>query len=167
MSGILELSPGLMFWTLVNFGVFFFLLTKFGWKPMIEALQKRENTINEMILRAERANQEAQKILEENRKKLAEARQQMMEIVRKGELQAQAILETAAAEAEKLKQKKVEEALRQIEQEKKLAIQKIREETADLVVFATEKILRQVLTPEMKKQISQAVVEELTTEKSG
>ncbi len=161
MGGILDISPGLMFWTLVNFGIFFFLLSKFGWKPMINALQQREQSINEMILRAERAHQEAQKLLEENKKKLAEARQQMMEIVRKGEAQAQAMIEAAMQEAEKMKQKKVEEALRQIEQEKKAALQELRRQAADLVVVTTEKILKDVMTPEMKQKITSAVVEEL------
>ncbi len=161
MGGILDISPGLMFWTLVNFAIFFYLLSKFGWKPMINALQQREQTINEMILRAERAHQEAQKLLEENKKKLAEARQQMMEIIRKGEAQAQAMIESAMAEAEKLKQKKVEEAVRQIEQEKKAALQELRQQAADLVVTTTEKILRDVMTPEIRKKVTQAVVEEI------
>ena len=101
MENVLNISPGLIFWTLVNFGIFFFLLTKFGWKPMRDSLQAREKSINDAISNADAANKEAQRLMKESTEKLAGAQVEMMNILKEGRVQAERVVAKADEEAER------------------------------------------------------------------
>ena len=163
MPAFLELSPGLVIWTLVNFTIFVWLLAKFGWKPMKDGLQAREDAINTAIRNAESANAEAQAVLRESKERIASAQQEMMTIVREGKEQAEAMIKRAADEAEELKQHKILDAQRAIEREKDVAIREIRKEVATLVVDATEKMLGRSLTEDDHKKLAESYVQELST----
>lgn len=158
---MLNISPGLMIWSLVNFLVFAFLIGKFAWKPMVSALQKREESIKDMLGQAERANAEAQRILKENEEKMASAQQEMMQVVRDGREQAQAQIQAAAAEAEKVKKVKLAEAQEAIEREKQAAMQQLRSEVSGLVLMATEKILKERLDADYQRKVVDAVIDDM------
>ena len=61
-GGLLDVNPGLMIWTVVTFIVLLFILKKVAWKPILSALDKRENDIKEALEQAEKAKDEAKKI---------------------------------------------------------------------------------------------------------
>lgn len=141
MDAVLNISPGLIIWTLVSFGVFFFMLLKFGYGPLRESLEAREHGIADAIANAEKANVESQRLLAEAQAKLSGAQHEMMEIVKNGKISAEEIVRKAGEEAEKVKQQKIEETLREITREKDAAVAQLRTEVASLVVQATEKVL--------------------------
>jgi F-type H+-transporting ATPase subunit b len=145
MEKVLDVNPGLIIWTLVNFLLFLALLLKFGYKPLKNGLASREKAIQDNIDKAEKANADALIILAESKQKLDSAQQEMNAIVAKGKAQADDFLKRAAEEAENVKKVKVEEALHEIEHTKVAAIKELRKEVAGLVVEATEKILDTVL----------------------
>ena len=78
---MLNPNPGLIIWTIVTFVLLIILLKKFAWKPLLEALQRREESVRNSIERAERAKQEAERLLEENRKQLERAGQEGQRIL--------------------------------------------------------------------------------------
>ncbi len=158
MDSILSVSPGLIIWTLVNFFIFFFLLFKLGFKQIAKGLKTREDSIRESIEGAERANIEAKKILEESQARLANAQQEMTEIISKGRNQAEEIVRKATDEAEKVKQAKVEEAKKEIERSKDNAIKELRKEVADLVIDATEKIIGDNLDKEKNYKLIEGYI---------
>src|SRR6187551_2533544 len=82
-SGSFLVSPdvGLMIWTLIVFGLSFFLLGKLAFPRIAEALDRRQHAIEESIDTAERIRKEADEILAEYRQRLSEARSQADEIV--------------------------------------------------------------------------------------
>src|SRR3954466_5594713 len=82
-SGSFLVSPnvGLMIWTLIVFGVSMWLLSKYAWPRIAEALDKRQHAIEESIDAAERTRREADRLLAEYRERLASARGQADEIV--------------------------------------------------------------------------------------
>ncbi len=141
MDNVLNISPGLIFWTLLNFGIFFVLLLKFGWQPMKEALGAREKTIQDAISNAEAANRDAQNLLKESSEKLAQAQVEMMNIIKEGRVQAERIVAKAAEEAEKVKVQKLEEARKEMNRAKDEAFNALKGEVANLVMQATEKFL--------------------------
>jgi F-type H+-transporting ATPase subunit b len=151
MENVLNISPGLIFWTLVNFSIFFFLLLKFGWKPMRESLQMREKSIQDAIANAEAANKESQRILKESSEKLANAQAEMMNIIKEGRTQAERLVAKAAEEAEKQKVQKIEEARKEMDRAKEEAFAQLRAEVASLVMQATEKVLDTKLDAEAHK----------------
>jgi F-type H+-transporting ATPase subunit b len=162
MPAFLQMDPGLIIWTLVNFGIFAFIIAKFAWKPMITAIQAREQTITDNIKGAEAANAEAQQVLKESKDRIAAAQQEMMDIVKEGRVQAETILRRAAEEAEVVKQQKLSEAQREIERQKDDAIAELRAEVTALVIGATEKLIGTKLDGEDHKRIIQSSVNELS-----
>jgi F-type H+-transporting ATPase subunit b len=146
---------GLMIWTLLAFGVTLWVLSKFVFPRVQEALDKRQKAIEESIEESERTRAEAQKILEEYRQRLQEARTQAEEIVvrarRAAEEHERESLEAARHQREEL----LEQTRRDIEAEARRAIQEIRNDVADLTVLATEKVTRMALSPEDQQRLVQ------------
>jgi F-type H+-transporting ATPase subunit b len=152
---------GLMIWTLLAFGVTLWVLSKFVFPRVQEALDKRQKAIEESIEESERTRAEAQKILEEYRQRLQEARTQADEIVvrarRAAEEHERESLEAAHEQREEL----LEQTRRDIEAEARRAIQEIRNDVADLTVLATEKVTRKALSPEDQQRLVQEALSEL------
>jgi F-type H+-transporting ATPase subunit b len=162
MDNLLNVSPGLVIWTFINFGLFFILIGKFGFKPMLAALDAREKKISDSISQAEHAAAEAQKSLKESREKLANAQNEVMAMLKEGKLQAEAIVKSATEEAEKVKQVKLEEAQREIAREKDRALQALRSEVASLVVQATDKIIGSVVSADQHRALIDSYVAEIS-----
>jgi F-type H+-transporting ATPase subunit b len=152
---------GLMIWTLIAFLATLWVLRKFAFPRIQDALDKRQKAIEEAIEESERTRTEAQKILEEYRQRLQEARQQAEEIVvrarRAAEEHERESLDAARGQREEL----LEQTRRDIEAEARRAIQEIRNEVADLTVLATEKVTRKALSPEDQQRLVQEALQEL------
>src|ERR671935_569385 len=144
---------GLMIWTLIAFLVALFLLRKFAWPAITDALDKRQRAIEESIDTAERARTEAAELLEEYRERLKEARGQADEIVARarkaGEVHERESLEEAKVRRDEL----LEQTRRDIEAETRRAIQEIRAEVADLTILATEKVTRKALDEDDQRRL--------------
>ena len=161
MENLLNVSPGLMIWTLINFFLLLLLLIKFGVKPILNGIKSREEGIRINIENANKANQEAKELLKESQEKLQSAQKEMSEIVHKGRIQAEELINKATEEAERVKKQKVEEAKKEIERSKESAIQALRSEVAGLVVIATEKLLGETLDKDKHVKIVESYIEKL------
>ena len=154
-------NVGLMIWTLLAFLVAMLVLRKYAWPAITEALDKRQRAIEESIDVAERTRADAQKILDEYRERLREARAQADEIVARsrkaGEVHEREALEKAKIQREEL----LEQTRRDIEAETRRAIQEIRNEVADLTVLATEKVTRKTLDEDDQKRLVEEALKEL------
>jgi F-type H+-transporting ATPase subunit b len=152
---------GLMIWTLIAFLVAFFVLRKYAWPAITEALDKRQRAIEESIDTAERARKDAAELLDEYRARLREARAQADEIVARarkaGEVHERESLEDAKAKREEL----LEQTRRDVEAETRRAIQEIRAEVADLTVLATEKVTRKALDDDDQRRLVEEALGEL------
>ena len=161
-GGSFLVSPdvGLMIWTLVVFGVTLFVLAKYVFPRITEALDKRQKAIEDSIDTAERTRTEADALLAEYRERLAEARGQADDIVARARKTGEEVEAHALADSKKKSAELVEAARRDIEQETKRAIQEIRKEVADLTIMATEKVTRKTLTDaDQKKLVEEALAE--------
>jgi F-type H+-transporting ATPase subunit b len=152
---------GLMIWTFLAFLVALFVLRKYAWPAITEALEKRQRAIEESIETAERARTEAAALLEEYRARLREARAQAEEIIARarkaGEVGEREAIEGARAKREEL----LEQTRRDIEAETRRAIQEIRSEVADLTILATEKVTRKTLDDDDQKRLVEEALGEL------
>jgi F-type H+-transporting ATPase subunit b len=152
---------GLMIWTLLAFLVAFFVLRKWAWPAITEALDKRQRAIEESIDTAERARAESAQLLEEYRGRLREARSQAEEIIARarkaGEVHERETVEDARAKREEL----MEQTRRDIEAETRRAIQEIRAEVADLTIMATEKVTRKALDADDQRRLVEEALGEL------
>jgi F-type H+-transporting ATPase subunit b len=151
---------GLMIWTLLVFGISMFLLYRFAFPRITEALDKRQRAIEDSIDTAERIRKEADEVLAEYRERLAEARGQADEIVSRARRTGEAAENEIIAEARAKREEMMEQTRRDIEAETRRAIQEIRAEVAGLTVLATEKVARKALTSEdQKKLVDEALAE--------
>jgi F-type H+-transporting ATPase subunit b len=147
-SGSFLITPnvGLMVWVLVIFGICWFVLRRSVFPQINAILDRRAKAISDEIDSAESLRTESQKVLDEYRQRLAEARAQADEIVTRARQAAEAhqkeAVETARTERERL----IEQTRRDVEAETRRAIDAIRREVADLTVLATEKVTRKTLT---------------------
>jgi F-type H+-transporting ATPase subunit b len=152
---------GLMIWTLIAFLGALFILRKWAWPAITEALEKRQHAIEESIEVAERARTEAGALLEEYRSRLREARTQAEEIIARarkaGEVSEREAIEEARGKREEL----LEQTRRDIEAETRRAIQEIRSEVADLTILATEKVTRKTLDDDDQKRLVEEALGEL------
>jgi F-type H+-transporting ATPase subunit b len=134
-----------MIWTIVSFVIFFALLTKFAWGPIMKALETREKNIRESIESAERAKKEGEKVLAEHKAALQGAREETRKMIVEakaiGEEERAKIVEKAQTEgAALLKRAKAELGV-----EEAAAIQRVREEAVDLALGAASRLLERSL----------------------
>jgi len=162
-SGSFLILPnvGLMVWVLVIFGIVLFVLGKYVYPVLRDALDRRAQTISSEIDAAEDLRKQADQVLAEYRERLAEARTQADEIVTRarqaGEAHQKESVETARAERERL----LEQTRRDVQAETRRAIDEIRREVADLTVLATEKVTRKSLTEADQRRLVDDALKDL------
>ena len=130
---------------LCTFAVFVLLmalLTVFAWKPIMEALDKREAGIAARIEDAERGAQEAVETLKQYEAKLAAAAGEAAEIVAKGRKDAEAVAERVRDEAHKDAERERDRAVADINAAKNAALRQLTEQGADLAVVLAGRIVR-------------------------
>jgi F-type H+-transporting ATPase subunit b len=154
-------SVGLMIWTLIAFLSTLYLLRRFAFPFIQEALDKRQKAIEEAIAESDRARAEAGKLLEEYRERLREARAQSEEIVARARKAAEEHERESVEAAKGQRAELLEQTRRDIEAETRRAIQEIRNEVADLTVMATEKLTRKSLDPADQRRLVEEALSEL------
>jgi F-type H+-transporting ATPase subunit b len=156
-SGNFLVSPsvGLMIWLLLAFFVTLFILRKYAFPAIGDALDKRQRAIEESI------DTEADALLAEYRQRLTDARAQADEIVARAERAGEVAKEESLAAAKTQREELLEQTKRDVEAETRRAIQEIRREVADLTVLATEKVTRKTLSPDDQKRLVDDALAEL------
>ena len=162
-GGSFLVSPnvGLMLWTLIAFGVSMLILRKFAFPAIGAALDKRAATIDESLNAAVRTKQEAEELLEEDRARLKEAREQAEDIVARSRKAADSTLEEAKASAKEYGEEQRAATIKEIEAAKQLALDDIRKEVADLTVIATEKVTRKSLGDDDHRRLIEEALSEV------
>jgi F-type H+-transporting ATPase subunit b len=153
-SGSFLVQPGigLMVWTLVIFVASFWILRKYAFPRIGEALDKRQHAIEDSIDEAAKLREEAKAVLGEYRERLTEARAQADEIVMRAR--------KAGDAAHKVHEEMLEQARRDIQAETARAISELRNEVADLTILATEKVTRKTLdTADQRRLVDEALNE--------
>jgi F-type H+-transporting ATPase subunit b len=162
-SGSFLITPnvGLMIWTLVVFLIALFTLRKYVYPVIAAQLDRRAEAIAEEIDQADRMKQESEKILDEYRERLKEARVQAEQIIDRARKAAEAHEREATEESKAKREQMMEQTRREIEAETRRAIEEIRREVADLTIMATEKVTRKILTADDQQRLVQEALAEL------
>ena len=143
---LVQLDPGLFIWTILTFLVLLGALAKFAWRPLLQALSAREETIRKSRADAEQARQELERLNQESEAIIRQARVEAEAIVGASRADAERLRgelrEKARAEAEGI----IKNAERQIQLETARALEQIRHEAADLSVAIASKIIQKNIT---------------------
>jgi F-type H+-transporting ATPase subunit b len=160
-SGLIEVVPGLMIWTLIAFAVTFFVLKKVAFKPIQKTIDDRRDRIREAVEEADNARNEARQLLEQNRAVLAEARSESGKILADARKVADAQIQRAKDEAEVERQRRLEDTRKQIDAETVRTIDQIRSEVADLTLEATQRVVGKVLDSSDQRRLIDEAIEGL------
>jgi F-type H+-transporting ATPase subunit b len=157
-SPLIEVVPGLMIWTLVCFGITFFVLKKYAFGPIQKTIDDRRERIRSSVEEAENTRREARQLLEEHKKLMGEAKSEASAILAEARAAGETQRERAREEVEADRQRRLEETRKQIEAETVRALEQIRAEVADLTLVATEKVTGKVLdSSDHRKLIEDAI----------
>jgi F-type H+-transporting ATPase subunit b len=160
-SGLIKVIPGLMVWTIVAFGITFFVLKKWIFGPVQNAIDSRRNRILEALNEADKARAEARRLLEEHRSLIGKARSEAEQILNEARRVADSQRERVREEIESDRQRRLEETSRQIEAETRRALEQIRAEVAELTLVATSRVTGKVLTKDDHRRLIEDAVSDL------
>lgn len=147
-----EFSFGLFFWQLLIFIGLVLLLKKFAWKPILDSINERENSIKEALSSADRARKEIESLNENNKKILMEAREEREDLIKEAKATSIKIIDNAKKEAEVIAEKLISQAQESINSEKKIAIEELKVQVANFSIKMAEKILRSELKDKDKQR---------------
>ncbi len=159
---LIDVNPGLIFWTVITFVVLMIILTKVAWKPIIAALNQRETAITEALEKAENAKEEARKVLDENQANLVHAEEEAKKIVDQSREFAEKLKEQMIIESKQQAKKIIEDAAAEIERQKESAFDELKSQVVQIAIQATEKILREKMDAESQKKIVNEYISEIT-----
>jgi F-type H+-transporting ATPase subunit b len=149
----LPIRIDLAIWTVVVFLLLLFVLSKYAWNPMLDALQKREENIHAAINEAKQAREEARQIqgqLASERAKIAEETRAAMDVARRD---AQQLRDTMMAQAKADIQADRDRLHRELESAKDSALKEIWDQTAQLATLVSAKAIRRQLTPDDHRRL--------------
>ena len=158
---LIEVVPGLMIWTLVCFGITFFVLRKWIFGPVQTAIDARRDRIRQAIEEADKARAEARQLLEEHRALIQSARGDAEQILAEARRVADAQRDRMKEELEAERQRRLDDTAKQIEAETRRALEQIRGEVANLTVIATSKVTGKVLTDEDHRRLIDEAIGDL------
>jgi len=160
---LVQVEPGLYIWTIVTFVVLLLLLAKFAWRPMLEALERRQEAIRKSLDEARQAKQELGRLHEESARILAQARAEADAIISRTRADAvragEELKQKARADAENI----VKHAEREIQLETSRALQKVRQEAVDISIDIASKIIQRNLSREDNERLIAETLQEIQT----
>jgi F-type H+-transporting ATPase subunit b len=158
---LIEVRLGLMVWTIVCFGITFFVLRRFAFGPIQKIIDERRQRIRSSIEEAEKARTEARRLLEEHRALISQARGQAEQILSEARKVGESMARRVKEETEADRQRRLEETKRQIEAETQRALEQIRTEVAELTLIATTKVTGKVLEDADHKRLIDEAIRDL------
>ena len=161
LSPLIKPIPGLAIWTLVAFGLTYWVLQRYAFGPIQRVIDERRERIRQSIEEADKARDEARKLIEEHRALIGQARGQAEEILAEARRVANSQRRRVKEETEADRQRRLDETKRQIEAETHRALEQIRAEVADLTLIATAKVTGKVLDDSDHRRLIEDAISDL------
>lgn len=150
-----EVNFGLFFWTWLVFLGLLYVLKKVAWPPLLKATVEREKRIQELLDEAELRNKEAQLLLEEHQRLLADSRAKAHGMIAEAKQVAEKERALAMEKTLEEQQQLLERARRDIAGERDRAIAELRREAVELSLAAASKLIGERLTSETDRKLVQ------------
>jgi F-type H+-transporting ATPase subunit b len=143
---ISDFSFGLFIWQLIIFVGLIFLLKKFAWKPILDAVNEREEGIKNALLSADNARREMQNLQSDNQRILQEARMERDSLLKDAREMKEKMIADAVNEAQAQGLKMIEQAKAAIQNEKNIAMADLKLQVSTLSLEIAEKLLKDELS---------------------
>ncbi len=146
-------NPGLIVWMIIIFGVLFFLLSKFAWKPILSSLKERNENIDSALKMAEETRAEMAKLKSNNETEKAEARKERDLIIKQAKEASERLIIEAKSKAISESTKIMNDAREAIKQERVAMTAQIKEDMVKFSIEIAERIIRRELADKKSQQI--------------
>ena len=153
---LVQPDPGLFIWAIATFLVLVALLAKFAWRPILQALERRQAMIQQSLDDADRAKTELEQVQQESAKIVAAARAEADAIITSTRADSAKLKEDLRQEARAGAASIIDNAERQIQQERDRALSQIRQEAVDVSLMIASKLIRRNLS----KADNEALIED-------
>jgi len=158
---MLELDPGMMIWTWITFAIVMIILSKTALKPILQAIEAREQSVRENLENAEKQRLEAQALLDKHNQLLSDAENQGQKIIKENQALAEKLRQEMLEKSRTESAVMLEKALREIDAQKESALAVLRAEVAELAIGAAEKILLENLDEAKQKTVVDAYLKSM------
>jgi F-type H+-transporting ATPase subunit b len=158
-----EFSFGLFIWQIFLFVGLVLLLRKFAWKPILEAVNSREEGIKNALASAEDAKKEMQNLQADNEKLVKEARAERDAMMKEAREIKESMISEAKEEAKEVTSKLIEKAQASIQQEKQAALAELKKQVAELSIGIAETVIKKELSSKDDQlKLVEGMLEEVT-----
>ena len=156
-----DINGGVIIWTVVIFVILLGLLWRLGYPSLLKMVEERERRIQKQLEDAERANAEAQRLLEEHKKQIAAARNEAQEILAKAKSVSEKERATLLAKAREEYDALLNRARKDIDAEKEKAIQALGREAVELSIAAASRVIEANLDTDANRKLVTEFLESL------
>jgi F-type H+-transporting ATPase subunit b len=164
-ADLISVVPGLMVWTILAFGLTFFVLRRFAFGPIQKLIDERRDRIREALDEADKARHEARELRELTKQEREEAKAERERILDDSRRQGQAQFEQARAQADDDLKRRLEENKREIEAENRRMAEQIRRDVVELTLLAAEKVTGKSLDADDQRRLIDETIEEVDVKK--
>jgi len=162
---LVQPDPGLFIWTILTFLVLLALLGKFAWRPLLKALEGRQEAIKKSLEDADRAKEELARMQQESAKIIEQARVEADSILSRTRSDADRLREELKVRAKEEADTMIRNAEQQIQLQTRQALQQIRHEVGDIAVTIASKLLERNLTNEDNDRLIRETLRQLEVSK--
>ena len=160
---LVQPDPGLFIWTILTFLVLVALLARYAWRPLLQALERRQAAIAKSLEDAQHARQELERLNRESAQIMQQARVDAEAVVSRSRSDAEVLREELKQKSRAEAAAIVKNAERQIQLETARAVQQIRSEAIDLSITIASKILRRQVSKEDHEGLIEETLKQVET----
>lgn len=163
-GGLMTIQVNLMFWTLVIFGILFWILKKYAFPVILSAVEAREKALEDAIEAAKRDREEAARLLAEHKAQIEGARGESQKIIAEARAIAEKMRADLLEKTHQEQQDMLERARRDLAAERDKAIAQLRREAVDLAIAGASKVIEEDLDSDKNRKIVEAFLASLAPE---
>ena len=152
-GGLLSPNGGLMVWTLVIFALLLFILSRYAYPKILEAVEARDKALEDALAAAKKDREEAAAVLAEHKRQLDLARDEAQKLIANARADGEKVRADVIEQAHREQQQMLERARAEIISERDRAIAVLRRETVDLAVRAASKVIERNLDLEANRAV--------------
>lgn len=160
---LVQPDPGLFIWTIATFLVLLTLLAKFAWRPLMQALENRQEMIQKSLDDAAKAKRELEEVQQQSAKIVAEARAEADAIITSTRADSAKLKEDLREQARAEAQSILNNAQRQIQRERDQAVSQIRHEAVEVSLMIASKLIKRNLTKDDNEALIEDALNQLQT----
>jgi F-type H+-transporting ATPase subunit b len=160
-AGLLDIN-GTLIAELIAFLLMLGVLARWVYPPIIRAAEARQKQIADQLAAAEKARSDAEQHLRQAEASIQEARVEGQRLIEAARRSAEQVAHEVKDRSEDEARRILEQAGRDIEAERQRAMYALRDEVAELVVTAAQKVVGETLTAERHRQLIERAIEEVS-----